>query len=74
MLHSHHLPQTRRAGRVLDRAMVGNWLKNAETTGIIVLKLDIEPCTKGMFLEFFDILQLFFHNLEYIQRQKQNAE
>ena len=31
--------QTRRAGRVLDGAMVGNWLKNAETTGIIVLKL-----------------------------------
>ena len=31
--------QTRRAGRVLDGTMVGNWLKNAEAMGIIVLKL-----------------------------------
>ena len=31
--------QTRHAGRVLDGAVVGNWLKNAEATGIIVLKL-----------------------------------
>ena len=31
--------QTRHAGRVLDGAMVRKWLKNAETTGIIVLKL-----------------------------------
>ena len=71
MLHSHHPPsslfvdlQTCCAGRVLDGAMMASgklapecWDNGNNCSEVRKLS---EPCTWDMFLESFEILQLFF--------------